>query len=162
DLGRSLKLRPAQRAAIREELTDHYHALVDELMGEGLSREAATEKALQEFGDAVELAQRFGRIGRGRIWIMRSMIAASLIAATSIVTSFMVPDTSRYAGAPPRASAGGSAEDSKSAVPVDVEERTAADRRIEDQLDKVAPDLHFDAVTASDVFKYIGELAGIN
>src|SRR5262249_23661872 len=72
-LSRFLRLAPAQRDEIADELRDHLDERLEELAARGLSREAAIHKALEEFGDAAELAKHFTQAAhvRRRRLIMR-------------------------------------------------------------------------------------------
>jgi hypothetical protein len=160
DLHRSLRLRPAQRAEIREELADHFHALVDELVSQGMPRTTAIRQALDEFGDAADLAHRFTRINHPRSWIMKSMLAASLIAAVSLGTSFLMPIEPRpgvgpgVAGADDGQSRGG---------------RFAAASAKPDAVDPVLLKLHdtkvdavFDQIPLEGCFAYLAKTSGVN
>src|SRR5262249_30318716 len=85
-LGRFLRLKPAQRGEIADELRDHLEARLDELSLQGLSREQAIRAALDEFGDAAELATHFTRIAqiRRRRLIMRCT-AGSIAALGAMI-----------------------------------------------------------------------------
>ncbi len=61
-LGRALKLSPAQRDAIADELRDHMEQRLAELTERGVDREHALTIALEEFGDANALAGEFTEI----------------------------------------------------------------------------------------------------
>ena len=49
-LSRFLRLQPAQRDEVADELRDHLDQRLEELAARGLSREQAIHKALEEFG----------------------------------------------------------------------------------------------------------------
>src|SRR5579872_4773066 len=90
-LSRFLRLKSAQRQEIADELRDHLEERLDELTARGLSHEAAIRAALEEFGDAAELANHFTQVSRTRKrrMIMRltfgttAALAASLLVATA-------------------------------------------------------------------------------
>src|SRR5258708_10980429 len=89
-MSRFLRLKPAQRDEIADELRDHLEERLEELAARGLSREEAIKAALDEFGDAAELANHFTHVAhiRKRRLIMRftfgtvAALAASLLVAT--------------------------------------------------------------------------------
>src|SRR5438874_1983169 len=90
-LSRFLRLKPAQRGEIADELRDHLEERLEELAARGLSRGEAIKAALDEFGDAAELAQHFTQAAhiRRRRLIMRytfgtiAALAASLLVAAA-------------------------------------------------------------------------------
>jgi hypothetical protein len=90
-LSRFLRLNPAQRDDIADELRDHLEQRLEELAARGLSREEAIRQALDEFGNAAELASHFTKAAhiRRRRLIMRctfgtvAALAASLLVATA-------------------------------------------------------------------------------
>ena len=90
-LSRFLRLKPAQHGEIADELRDHLEARLEELSARGLSRDEAIRQALEEFGDAAELANHFTHLAhvRKRRLIMRftfgtvATLAASLLVATA-------------------------------------------------------------------------------
>jgi hypothetical protein len=90
-LSRFLRLKPAQHSEIADELRDHLEQRLEELASKGLSHDEAIRQALDEFGDAAELANHFTRAAhiRRRRLIMRctlgtvGTLAASLLVATA-------------------------------------------------------------------------------
>jgi hypothetical protein len=94
-IGRLLRLSSAQRAAIGEELRDHFESRLAELMDRGFSHEQAVQLALEEFGDAAGLAAQFSNITqtRKRKIIMRCTLASVVgLAATVLVALAVWPD----------------------------------------------------------------------
>lgn len=91
-LSRFLRLKPAQRAEISDELRDHLEARLEELAARGLSREQAIQAALDEFGDAAELAGHFSHLARRRTrrFIMRCTAGtvAALVIGLLAVAAF--------------------------------------------------------------------------
>lgn len=90
-LTRFLRLDPAQREQIADELRDHFEERFEELLESGLSREEAIRATLDEFGDAAGLAADFSHIGnRRRRIIMRCTLgtAAGLVAAVFLAATF--------------------------------------------------------------------------
>lgn len=95
-LSRFLKLNPTQRVEISDELRDHLEQRLEELSARGLSREQAIHTALEEFGDAAELAQHFTRAAqvRRRRLIMRCTYGtAAALAAGLLITAAFWPST---------------------------------------------------------------------
>src|SRR6266446_7021158 len=95
-LSRFLRLRPAQRDEIADELRDHLEARLDELAARGLSRAEAIRAALDEFGDAAELANHFTRAARTRKrrLIMRLTFGSvAALAALLLVATAFWPDS---------------------------------------------------------------------
>ncbi|MGQ0633891.1 MAG: permease prefix domain 1-containing protein [Planctomycetaceae bacterium] len=91
-LSRFLRLKPAQRDEIADELRDHLEARLEELAAKGISREQAIQAALDEFGDAADLAQHFTQHAnrRRRRFIMRCTAGtvAALVVGMLAVTAF--------------------------------------------------------------------------
>ncbi|MSR56066.1 MAG: hypothetical protein EXS05_00090 [Planctomycetaceae bacterium] len=91
-LSRFLRLKPAQHDEIADELRDHLEQRLEELAARGLSRDEAIRMALEEFGDAAELANHFKNVTRlrKRKLIMRYTYgtAAALATAVLIATGF--------------------------------------------------------------------------
>src|SRR5688572_14276662 len=117
-LTRFLRLDPAQREQIADELRDHFEERFEELLESGLSREEAIRATLDEFGDAAGLAAHFSHIGnRRRRMIMRCTFgtAAGLVAAVFLATTFW-PDVPPVPG-PARAVAQQPAAAEKEAAP---------------------------------------------
>lgn len=137
-LARFLKLSARQRDDIRRELESHLADAVEQAMEQGLSRDAAIQQAIEEFGDAAELASRFRQIGKTRRWIMRSTAVAACALATFAGFHLFAPDRqigSLAAKDDPTLRAG---LDS-GARPVAIEDRQAVaveDARIEAALNK--------------------------
>lgn len=82
-LSRLLRLSPAQKATIADELRDHLEERLSELMKSGKSREEAIGLAMEEFGDVNGLALDLTNVSRTPIRkvIMRSTLAVSVAAA---------------------------------------------------------------------------------
>lgn len=91
-MSRFLKLTPQQRDEVAEELRDHLELRMEELTGEGHTRQEAIHLALEEMGDAGELAQHFSQIAisRRRRFMMRCTAGTivSVAAAYFLVTAF--------------------------------------------------------------------------
>ena len=84
-VGRLLRLTPAQRDAVADELHDHLQERLEVLTARGVSRDDAVRIALEEFGDAAGLAGEFSEIVRGRKkrWMMRVTTGTIAIPAPS-------------------------------------------------------------------------------
>ncbi|MCA9040272.1 MAG: hypothetical protein KDA65_08005 [Planctomycetaceae bacterium] len=86
-LSKFLKLNPQQREEIAEELRGHLEMRLEDLAKEGHSREEAIRLALDEMGDAGELAQHFSTIAksRRRKLIMRCTLGTAVAFAFGLV-----------------------------------------------------------------------------
>src|SRR5262249_35987350 len=84
-----LRLKAPQRAEIADELRDHLEARLQELAARGMAREEAIRAALEEFGDAAELANHFTQVAhiRTRRLIMRYTIGTVLALSLAIVVA---------------------------------------------------------------------------
>jgi hypothetical protein len=91
-IGRLLRLSPAQREAIGEELRDHFESRLAELLERGLAHDEAVRIALEEFGDAAGLAASFTSISqtRRRRLIMRCTVASVAALAAAVVVAMAV------------------------------------------------------------------------
>jgi hypothetical protein len=91
-IGRLLRLSPAQREAIGEELRDHFESRLAELLERGLAHDEAVRIALEEFGDAAGLAASFTSISqtRRRRLIMRCTVASVTAIAAAVVVAMAV------------------------------------------------------------------------
>jgi len=86
-LTRQLRLRPEQKAAISDELRDHFEERLRGLMLEGVPHDEAVRRALAEFGDAVGLARQFTSLSLrpARRWIMRCTLATAVAGAAVLL-----------------------------------------------------------------------------
>ncbi|MEZ6049431.1 MAG: permease prefix domain 1-containing protein [Planctomycetaceae bacterium] len=86
-LSRFLKLNPQQREEIAEELRGHLEMRLEDLAKEGHTREEAIRIALDEMGDAGELAKHFSTIAksRRRNLIMRFTVGMAVALAFGLV-----------------------------------------------------------------------------
>jgi hypothetical protein len=91
-ISRFLRLNPAQREAIGEELRDHFESRLAELIDAGKSRHEAVRLALAEFGDAVGLAAEFTHISiaRRRRLVMRCTVASVAALAAAVLVAMAV------------------------------------------------------------------------
>ena len=172
-LSRFLRLNPAQQGEIADELRDHLEQRLEELSARGLSREQAIHIALEEFGDAAELAQHFTRAAhsRRRKLIMRYTTygTAAVLAAGILITAAFWPDTSpgplpmpnRAVAQLPGGPGGGggmAAAEVPAAAMRDEEEARNAD--LEAQLRKPL-ECNFIEMTIDDAIQYIQDIAQI-
>lgn len=95
-LSRFLRLKAGQREEIATELRDHLEERLSDLMEQGVTREAAIQAAIDEFGGAAALAQHFTLAAqiRKRRMIMRFTLGgvAALAVGFLVVTAFW-PET---------------------------------------------------------------------
>src|SRR5687767_1074724 len=94
-LARMLRLSAGQRAAIEDELRDHLAERLDEFLGRGMTREEAVRAALEEFGDAAGLAQRFTSIAtlhRRRLIMRYSFASLAALAVGATVVLSILPE----------------------------------------------------------------------
>lgn len=85
-LSKLLRLNPAQKAAISDELRDHMEQRLADLIQKGISREDAIKTAMEEFGDVSGLALDLTRVSRTPLKqvVVGSTLAASAVAAAII------------------------------------------------------------------------------
>ena len=85
-LSRLLRLSPAQKAAISDELRDHLEQRLSELIQKGVARDEAIRVAMEEFGDVTGLALDLTRVSRTPLKkvIVRSTLAGSAVAAAIV------------------------------------------------------------------------------
>jgi hypothetical protein len=91
-ISRFLRLNPAQREAIGEELRDHFESRLAELIDAGKSHHEAVRLALAEFGDAAGLAAEFTHISqaRRRRLVMRCTVASVAALAAAVLVAMAV------------------------------------------------------------------------
>ncbi len=128
-LSRLLRLNPAQRDAVADELQDHLHERLEVLIARGVSRDDAIRIALEEFGDAAGLAGEFSEIVRIRKkrWMMRvttGTIAAT--AATILMAMALWPDPE--AGPAPMIATAQQSDELEEAAAEEPEESSPGDR----------------------------------
>jgi hypothetical protein len=102
-LSRFLRLNPAQRDEIADELRDHLEQRLEELAARGVPRDKAIRQALDEFGNAAELAEHFTRAAhiRRRRLIMRCTFGTvGALAASLLVAMAFWPQNAHIAQAP--------------------------------------------------------------
>src|SRR5260370_13428595 len=95
-LSRFLRLKPAQRDEIADELRDHLEERLEELAARGLSRGEAIKAALDEFGDAAELAQHFtqaAHIRRRRLILRYTVGTVAALAASLLIAAAFWPES---------------------------------------------------------------------
>ena len=167
-LSRFLRLKSTQRGEIADELRDHLEARLEELAAKGMSREAAIRAALDEFGDAAELASHFTQVAyiRNRRLIMRvtfgtvAALAASLLIATAFwpesrqapAPSLVIAQESPTAGLPKKRP--------EPAATIADDGKTATEAKLSKVLDKLPDDL--DSVPFALAVERLGELLDID
>lgn len=168
-IGKLLQLTRAQRELIAGELQDHLQMRVADLESEGMARQDAITKALEEFGDAAVMAKNFQTVLnlKRRRWMMRfatvSMAAAFL---ATILTMALWPDNARF-GAPAHSVAqdAGSSETTEAAEESSFDSRlsnaTQRDLQTEKALKKVV-DLDFEETPFSEIMSVLAEMTNLN
>jgi Protein interacting with poly(A)-binding protein len=94
-LCRLLRIAPQQREQVAEEFRAHMEDRLDELLANGMDREAAIKLALEEFGDAAGLAAQIASISQGRRkrWIMRiGTVSVVGLAAAGLLAVALWPE----------------------------------------------------------------------
>lgn len=87
---KNLQLPPAQREEIEDEMRDHLEQRLEELLSGDGSRDEAIRAAIEEFGDAAELAHHFTHIShvQHRRQIMRRALASMALLALLLLVAF--------------------------------------------------------------------------
>ena len=168
-VSRLMRLNRPQEKWIRDELHDHLETRIDELVQAGTDPNEATRQALEEFGDAASLAQKFQTVFQQnqRRWMMR--FAAFSIAGSFlfvILVMAMWPSDARF-GAPEQ----GIAQETTSATSTAGPVAGMGDRVVEGQiqtsanLDRILQSPFsgdYDEVEFIDVMDELRENYGIN
>jgi hypothetical protein len=160
-LSRFLRLKPAQRDEIADELRDHLEERLEELSAQGLSRAEAIKAALDEFGDAAELAHHFTHVAhiRRRRKIMRYTFGTvAALAASLLVTAAFWPE-SPQAPSPQNAVAQGSGRPREPVKPsgISVAEEDNGTSAVEAKLAKTVGTIEFIELPISDALEYLSE-----
>ncbi len=159
-LGKFLHLKPGQQAEISDELRDHLEARLEELTHSGLSRTAAIERALDEFGDAASLADHFSRIvyERKRRLVMRCTLGTVAAAAVALVVGSMFwPQAPNAVGPAPQLAWA----DGKPAASVAAREGEQ-DRILRDKLEAEKVDCDFDQTPLSEVLAFVSDRIAVD
>jgi hypothetical protein len=179
-VGRLLGLSERQRNQISEELRDHLESRVSDLVEEGMERQAAILKAVEEFGDAAVLAKNLQSVSLNnrKRWMMRFMtLATAGLFMVAVLTMAMWPEKARF-GSPSQSVAQqqtetgdnpfGSSESSAEPLPpkpkpgnIEPSKRTQAKLSIRKALDQPV-DLVYDSVPFGDVCEQLTRDWGFN
>jgi len=84
-LTKLLRLRSGQREEIAEELRDHLEQRLEELTAQGVPHDEAVRSALEEFGDAANLAHHFSHLSHVRYRRQTMRRALGTIAVITVV-----------------------------------------------------------------------------
>ena len=98
-VGRLLGLSASQRKQISEELRDHLESRVADLVEDGMERQAAILKAVEEFGDAAVLVKNLQSVSLNnrKRWMMRFMtLATAAMFLVAVLTMAMWPEQARF------------------------------------------------------------------
>jgi hypothetical protein len=164
-LSRFLRLKSAQRGEIADELRDHLEARLEELAARGLSRDEAIKAALDEFGDAAELANHFTQVAhiRKRRLIMRVTFGTITALAASLLVATAFWPEARQASVPQRAMAQFAGEPKKPTEPTVVtvdDGKTAAEAKLSKVLATIPDELSNTDLTQA--IQMLGELLDID
>src|SRR5258708_4253887 len=163
-MSRFLRLKPAQRDEIADELRDHLEERLEELAARGLSRSEAIRAALDEFGDAAELANHFTHVAhiRKRRLLMRFTFgsAATLAAALLITTAFWPesPQAPSPRNAVAQATGSGGVSAPRKAAPPPKEDNTAVEAKLAERIGKI----EFRDMPLSEVLEYLSDKTGLD
>lgn len=162
-----LRLNQRQRDAIACELRDHLEQRLDELREQGVSRDAAIDIALEEFGDAAGLAGEFQTIAnrKTRRRIMQTTFGTMAACAAIILgTTYLLPENRPGMPEQPVAhaqdgsresTASGEAKSTETIVP-------SANDRVREILDTKRVPVRFEDVQLSMIVDYFRDSLGIN
>lgn len=155
-LSRFLRLSPAQREDLRRELRAHLDDALETEMARGLTRHQAVLRILDDFGDAAELAHRFGRPHPARRWIMQGTLTAACLAIIALGVSLLLPS----GAAPTLAQQQPAPRTSTGADPVAVAE--SMDAVLDAALNKRVPEVNFTEVPLDQLMAWLSEASGAN
>ncbi|MFO1045416.1 MAG: permease prefix domain 1-containing protein [Planctomycetaceae bacterium] len=85
-LSKLLRLSPTQKAAISDELRDHLEQRLSDLMQGGMTREAAINAAVDEFGDVTGLALDLTRVSRSPV---KKVVVGSTLVASAVAVGIV-------------------------------------------------------------------------
>jgi hypothetical protein len=169
-IGKLLQLTREQRDQISGELQDHLQMRVADLMSEGVAKQDAVAKALEEFGDAAVMAKNFQTVInlKRRRWMMRfatiSMAGAFLAA---ILTMALWPDNARF-GTPSfslaqetEAEAAQPGRPDVSSLQMRLSDATQRDLKTEEALKQVV-DLNYDETPFSEIMEELERKSNLN
>lgn len=148
-LSRFLRLSAAQREDLRRELRAHLDDAVETEMARGLTRRQAVLRILDDFGDAAELAQRFGRPNPARRWIMQGTLAAACLGIVALGVSLLVPSST----SPTLAQLDGA----RRALPAE-----DAEAHLDAALERRVAEVNFADVPLDQLMAWMGETSGVN
>ncbi len=165
-LARFLRLSPRQREDIRRELRAHLEESIEEQTSRGVPRDLAIQRALEDFGDAAELAGRFSNIGRRRRWIMKGTAAAACVGLAAFVfngsTGRLVWDAPQTTPAETAAGAGAASRFQSNDTGQPAGDMRDSDARIRAALARQVEEVAFEATPLGEVVAYLTELMGVN
>jgi hypothetical protein len=157
-LGRFLRLKSDQLAEIADELRDHLQSRLEELTRQGLSREQAVRRALDEFGDAASLAHHFAQITRNqrRRFIMRCTVGTTVAACVAVLVGMALLPGSPAINSPARAVADSPQEKAKT------EAKDTRLAEVEQQLDSTTNAIDFIDTPLRDVLEFLSDTVKVD
>lgn len=160
-LTRFLRLSPSQRDEIRRELRAHMEEAIEAQLERGVPRDEAVRRALDDFGDAAELAARFSSIGGRKRWIMKGTAAAACIGFVALAFNSLPTWNGGASPAAPRTPDTALQSVAAAAQPRQDADDAARDRLIFEALETRVPEVSFEAVPLKDVIFWMSEVTGI-
>lgn len=167
-LSRFLRLKSAQRGEIADELRDHLEERLEALAARGLSRAEAIRTALDEFGDAAELARHFTHVAhtRQRRMIMRvtfgtvAALAAAVLVAIAFWPESPQAPAPRMAVAQAPAPGGGPGPHEPGGAPVAMQDddKSAIEAKLSERIGKI----DFAEMPLSEVLEYLSDKTDID
>ena len=156
-LTRFLRFSPSQRDEIRRELRAHMEEAIEAQLERGVPRDEAVRRALDDFGDAAELAARFSSIGGRKRWIMKGTAAAACIGFVALAfNNFHITP------GPQQPAAAGLLNSETASAHRQNDEDAQRDRKVFQALAKRVPEVNFKDQPLDEVMDWLGELTGVN
>ena len=167
-LSKILRLSGQQQAELSDELQDHLETRLADLIAAGRDHEEAVRLALEEFGDAAVLADRFSRLTsrQHRKFVMRCTAAsAAVVAAVVFISLSLAPPGPVGPGPQPLAAqpdvaqlpVPGQGRSTPSAVPSVATVEQQAEAALDRKLDRVLTGIEFKDVPLREALQQIGQ-----
>lgn len=161
-LAKLLRLSSGQRESIEAELRDHLEERLDELLGKGLTKEQAIATALEEFGDAAGLAQRFTLLAtqhRRRLIMRYSVASLCALGLTAAMVMSILPERHDV---PVQALVQAESQERPKPAPRGDAGALSSKELAEARLDQILPEVVYDQFPFREVFRALRETADVN